>query len=61
MAAANHGIIDRNAAHGMLEMFGEMVARAKEEPGAHRNVDFLLRVVDDGNLRFVCKVDDQYF
>lgn len=60
-AAANNGTIDKQVAQGMLETFGEMVIRAKEEPGIHGNVDFLLQVVDEGNLRFVCRLDGEYF
>lgn len=61
-AAANQGLIDVQTARRMLETFGEIVVQAKDEPGTHQNVDFLLRFVnEEGLLKFVCRVDGEYF
>lgn len=60
-ATSESRIIDVDMAKEMLDMYAEIVQEAKEQPGAHKIVDFLLDVVDsDHDIRFVCKIDDQY-
>lgn len=48
LAAKHGGALTPAAAREGLELYGEYVAEAREQPGSHPNIDLLFRVIDEG-------------
>lgn len=46
--AARHGVVDADAAHDGLALYGEHTADARAFPGKHPNIDRLLAIADGG-------------
>lgn len=61
MASTKKGWLDTSAAREMLETYAEVVDEARAKPGLHATVDFLLRVVEEDDISFVCRLDGDYF
>lgn len=59
-ASAHKGVIDNTAVREMLHTYAEVVDEAREKPGSHATVDFLLRVAEEEDVRFVCRLDGEY-
>lgn len=48
LAAKHGGALTAAAAQEGLQLYGEYVQEAKQEPGSHPNIDLLFRVIDEG-------------